>query len=287
VVLLAEFQALYQGKKLPEIEVQYEHYVEWYNAFLESDLGRDKEKFWLDQFADGQMSAQLKPDFPKKNIKKYTEKADYYEFKDEYRDGLLQFCSNHGVTLNMLMLSIYHILLWKWLRRNDVVTGLSAQGRTIKDVSNMMGMFVNTLAIRNYPSGEKSFMQFLSETKEVLANAYANQEYPFDMLIDKVNPKDKQLINTLFIMQTIDYGEIDLQGIKVRPYNDYIETDGRFELQVNIFNTSGKHLNLCFIYSKELYKEQSIKILLDGYVSILEQALQNPEQLLSEFEISL
>lgn len=291
VVLMNEFQQLYQGIEPVKTEVHYEHYVELYNNFLNSDIGISKEKYWLEQFDDGKMSTELKIDFSKEGIRKYTEKSLYHEFQDDYRDKLLQFCSSNGVTLNMLMLSVYHVLLWKWLGKDDLVTGLSCQGRTIKEAYNMIGMFVNTLAIRNYPSGEKKYFDFLNETKEILLNAYSNQEYPFDVLTDKIRQKskikDKSLINTLFIMQNTDYGELELGDIRVKPYHDYIETDGRFDLQINIFNSSEKHLNICFIYSKELFKEETIKTLLNEYISILKQVVEEPEKLLNNLDINL
>lgn len=291
VILMNEFQLLYQGKVLPEIDIHYEHYVEWYYKFLESDMGKREEEFWLGQFGDGGMASELKTDFPRKYIRKYTEKSLHYEFEDEDRDRLLYFCTQKGVTLNMLMLSVYHVLLWKWLGKKDLVTGVSCQGRTRKELYNMIGMFVNTLAIRNYPSGEKRFIDFLNETKEILLNVYSNQEYPFDVLTDKLRhklkEKDKGLINTLFIMQNTDYLDIELGQVKARPYHDYIEVDSRFDLQVNVFNSSDKHLNICFIYSKELFMEESIGMLLHEYVSILKQAMEAPEQLLSNFDSNL
>ncbi len=289
-ILINEFHELYRGSGLPEIKHHYGHYVEWYNRFMASEEGKQQESFWLEQFQDGHMTTELKTDFAKEGISKYTEGSHYYEFADEYRDTILRFCTESGITLNMLMLSAYYVLLGKWLEQDDLVVGLSCEGRTRPWSRNIIGMFVNMLPIRNYPSSRKTFEGFLKDTRDILLKAYANQEYPFDVLTEKVIPKlniEGKLVNTLFIMQSTDYGDLELEGLQVKAYHDYIETDGRFDLQVNVFNTAEKHLNVCFIYSKELFTDKTVKMLLREYISILEQAVDTPGKLLSDFEIKL
>ena len=290
VILMKEFQELYNNKQLPDVPYQYEDYVNWYQQFMESEIGQQQEEYWLNQFEDGIPTMELALDYPKNGVLKYTEKTNDYEFSDDYRDRLIEFCKGHGITLNMLMLSAFHILLWKWLGTNDVVTGATSQGRTKKEVNEMIGMFVNTLTIRSHPNEQTSFYDFLNQIKEIFFGAYENQEYPFDVLTQKLRSKynqmEKSLINTLFIMQNVDYTDLDLGALKVKPYHDYIAINGRFDLQVNIFNSDEKHLNVCFIYSKELFKEETIRKLLNRYLKILDQAMaSNQDMVLNDFDI--
>lgn len=291
VILMNEFQQLYQGKTLPDRKYHYEDYVYRFQEYEKSEIGKLQEEYWLSQFSDGMPDVELKTDFVKGKFIKKSEKSVDHEFDDAYRDVFSSFCSAHGVTINMLMLSVFHILLWKWLGKEDVVTGLSSQGRTQREMYDMFGMFVNTLPIRNHVISNETFLEFLNQTKERLLGAYSNQEYPFDLLTAKVREKhkqmDKSLINTLFIMQNTDYSDLDLGDIKAVPYQSYIETDGRFDLQINIFNSDKKHLNICFIYSQELFKEDSIKKLLRGYLDILDQAVKDSGKLLKDFSVNV
>ena len=86
----------------------------------------------------------------------------------------------------MILLSAFMVLLHKYSQQDDIVVGTPISGRTHQDTEGVIGMFVNTLAMRLQPNSNKSFIKLLSEAKSTALNAYDNQDYPFEELVEKV-----------------------------------------------------------------------------------------------------
>ena len=86
----------------------------------------------------------------------------------------------------MILLSAFMVLLHKYSQQDDIVVGTPISGRTHQDTEGVIGMFVNTLAMRLQPNSNKSFTKLLSEAKSTALNAYDNQDYPFEELVEKV-----------------------------------------------------------------------------------------------------
>src|SRR5699024_910339 len=90
------------------------------------------------------------------------------------------------------------------------------------DVENMVGMFVNTLAMRNKPVGNKTFQDFLKEVRQNALQAYENQDYPFDELVEKLHlerdPSRNPLFDTMFILQNGDVETRVFDQLVMRPY---------------------------------------------------------------------
>ena len=104
----------------------------------------------------------------------------------------------------MVLLSSYYILLSKTSGQEDIVIGTPTAGRKHADVSEMIGIFVNTLALRAYPIPEKSFSDFLMEVSHNTLKAFDNQDYPFGRLVDDLNIRRdtgrNPLFDTMFIL---------------------------------------------------------------------------------------
>lgn len=98
----------------------------------------------------------------------------------------------------MVLLAAYTVLLHKYTGQDDLVVGTSIAGRTHGDTQPLIGMFVNTLALRNYPASEKTFLSYLEEVKETTLGAYEHQNYPFEELVDKVQVSRDLSRNPLF-----------------------------------------------------------------------------------------
>ena len=122
----------------------------------------------------------------------------------------------------MVLLSALNILLSKYSGQEDIIVGSPIAGRQHADLENMIGMFVNTLAIRNHPEGSKTYEEFLSEVKENALKAYENQDYQFEELVDKLNLRRdigrNPLFDVMFIMQNMDAKVITLKNLRFKPY---------------------------------------------------------------------
>ena len=117
----------------------------------------------------------------------------------------------------------YFILLNKLTGQNDIIVGTVAAGRRIKEVENVIGDFLNFMAIRCIVEEDYQVQEFLEEIKSHVLSAYENQEYPIEQVIDELNIQCEKnrssLYDTMFITQNIKMPDYELNGLKVSPYH--------------------------------------------------------------------
>jgi Non-ribosomal peptide synthetase modules and related proteins len=151
VVLQEEFMRLYNGEELPALRVQYKDYSEWMKT---RDLS-DAKAYWNAQFEDDIPVLDIPTDHPRPNEKSFKGGMFNYHFRSDIVDRLKEVSAETGATEFMLMLSAYMITLSKYSKQEDVVVGTPISGRTHKDTESMLGMFVNTLALRGRPEARE------------------------------------------------------------------------------------------------------------------------------------
>ena len=182
-----------------------------------------------------------------------------------------------GVTPYMLLLSVYYILLSKYSSQEDIVVGSPIVGRNIAELYNLIGMFVNTLAMRANIDSNLSFKDFLSYIKDMCLNNYKYQDYPFDELVDKLkiqrDTSRNPLFDVMFIYQNNGNATADFGDIKT----EYFTPDtkiSKFDLSLEVI-PENDILNLSFEYATALFNKQFIEDLSKHYSNILTSCLDN------------
>ncbi len=182
-----------------------------------------------------------------------------------------------GVTPYMLLLSVYYILLSKYSSQEDIVVGSPIVGRNIAELYNLIGMFVNTLAMRANIDSNLSFKDFLSYIKDMCLNNYKYQDYPFDELVDKLkiqrDTSRNPLFDVMFIYQNNGNATADFGNIKT----EYFTPDtkiSKFDLSLEVI-PENDILNLSFEYATALFNKQFIEDLSKHYSNILTSCLDN------------
>ena len=110
----------------------------------------------------------------------------------------------------------------KYTGQEDIIVGTPVAGRPHADLGNIVGMFVNTLVMRNNPEGEKTFAEFLAEVKDNAIKAYENQECQFEELVEKVASKRDMsrnpIFDVMFALQNTERTSLSIEGLKLSPY---------------------------------------------------------------------
>ncbi|MCP4146631.1 MAG: amino acid adenylation domain-containing protein, partial [bacterium] len=177
-ILVKEFLALFNGEEVPELRIQYKDYTQWKNSVEEKEALKKQEAYWLRQFENEIPVLNLPVDYPRPAAQGFEGSNINFEIAEEDTRSLEQYASKKEVTLFMILLAVIDVFLAKISSGEDIVIGSPIAGRRHADLESVIGMFVNTLALRNYPSGEKTFATFLEEIKSRTLGAFDNQDYP-------------------------------------------------------------------------------------------------------------
>ncbi|MDY8026340.1 condensation domain-containing protein, partial [Paenibacillus polymyxa] len=286
-VLIEEFVRLYSGEQLEPLRIQYKDYAVWQQSDEQKAQLAKQEAYWLDMFRGELPVLELPTDYPRPAMQSYEGRTLQLFMHSEKSEGLKRLAAENGATLYMVLLAGYTILLHKYTGQEDVVVGTPIAGRNHSDVQPLIGMFVNTLAIRSYPAAGKTFLDYLKEIKETTLGAFEHQNYPFEELVDKVNvARDlsrNPLFDTMFALQNTENLEIQLPGLHLSTYASE-EIVSKFDLSLDVTEIE-EGLEYLFEYATALYKTETVEKLAAHYLQLLESILRNPSASIAELGI--
>jgi tyrocidine synthetase-3 len=286
-ILVKEFMDLYEGKVLPVLILQYKDYSEWqYRQDLEKSIKQQKA-YWLKEFPGEMPVLDLPTDYPRPVVQDFTGSSISFEIGGEETNALKSLADEQGATLFMLLLSLYTVCLSRLSGQEDIVVGIPIAGRRYADIESIMGMFVNTLALRNFPNGQKSFIQFLEELKENTVKAFENQDYLYEDLVEKVEVERdtgrNPLFDTMFALQNFAALKIEIPGLKVQSI-DYETRISKFDLTLTALE-SGENLFFIFEYCTKLFKVETIRRFIGYFTKTISTVIDRPGIRIADIEI--
>ncbi|WP_281944496.1 condensation domain-containing protein, partial [Paenibacillus tyrfis] len=277
-VLIEEFVRLYSEEELEPLRIQYKDYAAWQQSEAQQEQLKRQEAYWLDQFQGELPVLEMPTDYARPAMQSYEGHALQFFIDNQKSEGLKRLAAESGATLYMVLLAAYTILLHKYTGQQDLIVGTPIAGRNHGDVQPLIGMFVNTLVIRSYPSGEKTFLDYLKEVKETTLGAYEHQNYPFEELVDKVQvARDlsrNPLFDTMFTLQNTENKEIRLPGLQLTPYPSE-EIVSKFDLSLDVTEIGGG-LEYILEYATALYKRETVERLAKHFEQLLEAIVNDP-----------
>jgi len=286
-VLVKEFMALYSGVKVSPLKLHYKAYAQWQQRQQESGLLDTPAAFWKKQFQGNIPVLELPTDFARPAVRRFEGRRINFEITSELAGQLKALAKNTNVTLFMVLLSAYYIFLSRISGQETVVIGTAVAGRSHADLESIIGIFVNTLGLKNHVDSQKTINTFLQEINRRTLEAFENQEYPFEQLVEEVAVKRDTGRNPLFdvmlVLQNIDIPKVEVPGLKLRPYGHETDT-AKFDLTLQVQEV-GEEIGFVFEYSTNLFKEATIWRFVDYFKTVLSTIASQPQARIADIEI--
>ncbi|MDQ1350673.1 MAG: hypothetical protein QG657_975 [Acidobacteriota bacterium] len=291
-VLAKEFSNLYNGAELAPVKLKYPDYAEWENRFFRSDLFRSQEEYWLNTFRDEIPELNLPVNYPRPEVQDFRGDIVIFALGEELTQRINRLAKEMETTLFMVLLAMYYILLYKYTGQEDIVIGSIIAGRNHADLENVIGMFVKTLALRNRPAAHKTFEDLLREVKQNTLEAFDNQDYPFSLLVNKLNLRNNRSRNPLFdvafVLQTItsmgDKGVVVME-VKAAPYGLEMKTS-KFDLTLEASERENG-ISCTFQYCSKLFKRETIELMKERFLILVENILNNRQAKLQYLDYTI
>ncbi|MCP4155326.1 MAG: hypothetical protein GY757_46805, partial [bacterium] len=296
-ILTREFLALLAGENLSPLKRCYRDYAGWLSRNLQKQLMKRQEEFWLKTFAGELPILALPTDYPRPVIQSVEGNTQYFTLKKEEDENLRKIATDNNITLYMAILSIFTLLLSKLSGQEDIIVGTPTAGRSHADLENIIGMFVNTLPMRNYSPGNKTINTILAEVKEHTLAAFENQEYQFEELVDRLSVRRDTGRNPIFdvmfnLLNQTEYQKqtrSPLSTPSILSTTSTLSTPGavgtsKLDLTLSAIET-GDHLYFHFEYCTKLFKEKTIKRFITYFKGILRAISNRPRQKIANIEI--
>ncbi|WP_025028834.1 non-ribosomal peptide synthetase [Caldalkalibacillus mannanilyticus] len=286
-ILMEEFVRLYEGESLPPLRIQYKDYAVWQQSQVQSEQTKQQEAYWLDVFAGDLPVLEMPTDHVRPALQNFSGGSFEFIIPPDISKKLKKLAAQTGSTLYMLLLATYTTLLHKYSGQEDVIVGTPIAGRAHADLEAVIGMFVNTLAIRSYPSGEKTFLHYLNEIKEITLSAYEHQEYPFEELVEKVvvnrDLSRNALFDTMFVLQNIEHTEREITGLQLKPYSQEHQI-AKFDLTF-VAVESDEEIACNIQYRTSLYEQKTIERMAYHLLQLVTNLVHHPEREIASLEM--
>jgi len=289
-MLVKDFIKLYNGLKLPPLTIQYKDFSQWENRFFRTGKMRRQENFWLDAFKGNLPVLELPTDFPRPDVRSVGA-GDIIStvLNESSKRKIYEITRETDSTLFSFLLAVYNVLLNKYSGQEDIVVGSVVTGRTHSDLHDVIGVFINMLPLRNRPRPGKRFVDFLEEVKETTLLAFENQDYPAEELVKKLGirtaPGRHPLFDTEFAVDNIGEEEMEIPGLEMEKYDSGINF-AKFDLHFLAVEYPGS-INIVLRYSTELFKKNTAEKIVEHFVEITGQVLENPGIKLEDIEITI
>ncbi|WP_411810134.1 bacitracin non-ribosomal peptide synthetase BacC [Bacillus paralicheniformis] len=285
-VLTKEICDLYGGKELEPLSLQYKDYSEWQRDFYQKDEMKRQKEYWLNIFKGEIPVLNMPTDYPRPQMHSVEGDRIGFAIDGELTKKLKRIAKNNGATMYMLLLAAYTVLLRTYSGQEDLIIGTPIQGRKHHELKHVIGMFVNTLAMRNHPKGDKTFAEFLQDVKETALKAYENQDYQFDDLVEQLDlERDMSrnpLFDTMFVLQNLEKADAEIEGLTFEPFESDIHIS-KFDLTLSAIEKDSK-IEFDLEYCTKLFKRETVERMAAHFVRALEDISNRPDKRLDQIE---
>ena len=285
-ILVKEVVELYKSNvkgRLPELSplpVQYADFAIWQRHYLRDEVLDEKVTYWKEKLHNVQ-PLDMPTDFIRPAIFTARGTMAAFSIDRDLTNQLLALSQQQGSTLFMTLLSALNVLLHQYSGQEDICIGSGVAGRQQQEVEGLIGFFVNTLALRNEVTDDLTFTDLLQQVRTNTLGAYANQEVPFEKVVDAVvkqrDMSRNPIFQVMFVLQnTPEIPELRLGDVRLsrQPYE---HTTAQFDLSFSI--TEGPFgMRGTIEYCTDLYTKDTIERIIGHFKYLLSSIVREPKQ---------
>src|ERR1043165_1635890 len=276
-VLWKDLGALYEGKALPPLPVQYADFAAWQRARLRGGVLEEQLQYWKDALAAMPGTLELPADRPRPAVQSFDGTTCDVRFDAGTVDALRRLSRAEGTTLFMTLLAAFEVLLARYTGQEDFGIGVPVANRDRAELDGLIGFFVNTLVMRADLRGHPTFRDVLRRVRERSLGAYAHQELPFEKLVEELQPEralsHTPLFQVMFDLQQAA-GDRSFGGLRLERWL-LPTTTTKCDLAL-IAGERDDALSVRAVYSTALFDHDTIERLLGHFGVLLRQAAEDP-----------
>lgn len=291
-IVVRDFAALYRAHRqgtaspLPELEVQYADWSSWQRDRVEGGDHQAQLDFWCETLAEPAPLLEFPAQRPRPAAMTNRGLTVRRLIDAELVGGVRQVGREHNATLFMTLLAAFNCQLHRYSGAADIAVATPVSTRSV-EIEDVVGFFVNTIVFRNKLSTEESFTELLERVRSTTLAAYANQDVPFDRVVDALQPSRNlsmsPLFQVMFTLHNAPYSEIDLGDLRLERLHAPAGT-AKFDLSLDLAEEKdGLHATLEL--NGDLFDEATGEQLLDHFEVLLGSIVAAPRRAVADLEL--
>ncbi len=287
MLLLKEFTQVFMGEQPAPLKIQYKDFAEWKHKQSISGAYQDQSDYWRKVFEDEVPVLDIPTDYARPPLKSFEGAQKTFSISEKNKNRIIEISRKNKTTPFVVLLAIIKILLSRLSGQNDLVVGTSSAGRNHADLENVIGMFINTLPIRSRFTDEFSFIQLIDSVRDASVNAFRNQDFQFEELLENLilmrDTSRNPLFDIMFIYQNIESGEFSIPGVSIKPLKQDI-TVSKFDLTFEVFETDTEFI-VNLEYCSKLFLPDTIERFMRYFMHITDVVCNNGDIRLKDISL--
>ncbi len=283
------YRAFVQGDEdpLPALGIQYADYAAWQRQWLQGEVLQSQLAYWREQLADAPPLLELPTDHPRPAVQDYAGGRVDFTLDAALTAALKRLAARHDSTLYMTLLAGWAILLSRLSGQDDLVIGSPVAGRTRTELEPLIGLFVNTLALRCRVPGTATVAELLAQVKATTLAAQAHQDLPFEQLVEALNPArslaHSPLFQTLFAWQNADSDTLHLTGLQAHMFTSE-QVTAQFDLALTLGEYQDE-VSGCIEYASSLFEHETAARYVEHWQVLLKAKVLDATQTLTRLPL--
>jgi amino acid adenylation domain-containing protein len=264
---------------LPKLPIQYADFAAWQRRWLTGEVLERQLAYWRGQLAGATPMLALPTDRPRPAVQMFRGSSILFEVDRATRDALHRIGRVHGATLFMTLFAAFAALLHRYSGQTDIVVGSPIANRRHSELEELLGFFVNTLALRVDLGGAPSFLSLLDRVRRTTLDAYTHQDLPFEMLVDELQPQRdlsrNPLFQVMFALQNMPGTAAEIEGLQLSPI--HVDRNAAlFDIVLDIWDT-GEGLRGLFEFDVDLFERATAERMILHLKVLLDAIARDPE----------
>ncbi|MGH9763206.1 MAG: condensation domain-containing protein, partial [Blastocatellia bacterium] len=281
------YEAFSDGERSPlrDLPLQYADYVIWQRDWLSGEVLEGQIDYWRRQLvgAEGAL-LRLPSDHPRSPVCSYRGASQSFAILPDLSQDLTELSRQNGVTAFMTLFATFLTLLYRYTGQQDILVGYPIANRNRVEIEELIGLFANTVVLRGDIHGDPTFLDLLGQVRQTCLGAYANQDLPFEKLVEYLQPERdlsyNPLFQVMFVFRDVSSSVIELSKLLLAPLDIETQT-AKFDLTLSI-TRSEHHLIGSFEYSTDLFEAGTITNAIRHFQNLLESIAADASQRVSE-----
>jgi len=284
-ILTREVAEIYQGFRrgeespLEELKIQYADYANWQRSWIDGERLQKQLLYWTEQLGGSLPELVLPTDRAQTGREKSQAARHSFVMRAETISQLKALSRKEGATMFMMLLAAFKILLHHYCGQHDIIVGTPVANRNRAELEGLIGFFVNILAIRTDLSGNPDFIELLGRVREVALAAYAQQDVPFERIVEALRPErsaDRSpLFQTTFTLQNTPMEYISLPDLTLEPL-EFEADEAPYDFMLDLWEYPNTIAGV-FRYRKELFDPRTVARMAKRFSLVLENIVLDPQ----------
>lgn len=266
-------------RSLPVLPIQYRDYAHWYNEALASGRLSYQHQYWMRKLNGDIPHLRLPSDYSGLSVTG-NGGAGYYNFylREELTSSIDVFLKEQNVPLSGFFIACFKVLLHRLTDEKDLIVGIPVANRAMEEVKDLIGLFLNTVMLRDEVDTGMRFDALLLKVNQTLIEGLENQLYPFEKILDglKITQDFNQFPVSPVFLNFLSFDSTAMESVvDFSDGHSNSRSATRFDIEC-YFKQFKNAIEIGCLYRNDLFKKETIEYWMNGLVAIIETVVHEP-----------